>query len=308
MDYKKFENEIVKAVEALVGNEYSVSINRVIKNNGVEFSAINILCDGDHMVPNIYLQYYYEEYQKGSSLERIAQQILCVYEENKNNRPDFLEQYLDLEQVKNHIFYRIVQYEKNRKTLDMVPHERVLDLAVTFHCLVEENSSGIQSFMISKALMKKWGITEKQLYQDACHNTPRLFPAKIKSLEAMLNQWIGDEEISIIENSSECQEADALMENEQMPLYILTNQYGINGAAVLLYPDFLEQISVRFQDDLYILPSSIHELLVLPAGTFDVDDLTKMVEEVNCNVVDAEDVLSDTVYFYSYEDKCLQMC
>ncbi len=94
---------------------------------------------------------------------------------------------------------------------------------------------------------------------------------------------------------------DELMSSpDASPLYVLTNSSGICGACALLYPDQLKNFADMLESDLVILPSSIHEVLLVPYDDhISFDELAHMVSHINRAEVPVEDRLSDQVYLYS---------
>ena len=95
---------------------------------------------------------------------------------------------------------------------------------------------------------------------------------------------------------------------EAPEVYVATNPQKFMGASVMNYPGFMEQASEQLGGDFFILPSSVHELLFLPAGNdVDLDHLKGMVREVNDSQVEPKDRLSYQVYYYSKEEKTIEL-
>ena len=90
-------------------------------------------------------------------------------------------------------------------------------------------------------------------------------------------------------------------------MYVLGNERKLFGAAVMLYDGLLEKMSEIIGGDFYLLPSSLHELILIPdEGREKGGDLWKMVCEINETQVEPEDVLTDSVYYYSGKNKRLE--
>ena len=161
------------------------------------------------------------------------------------------------------------------------PFYRIQDLAVTFRVLAQKDEKGIATVMVTNAMMKQWGLTLEELKELACVNTPRLFPVRVEPLAKVLEDFLPPEHA------------------ESIPLYVMTNSVGINGASCILYERVLENLASEWRTDIFILPSSVHEVLLLPVQKgFDKDYLEKIVRESNKTVVSQEEFLSDHVYFY----------
>jgi len=300
--YEEFKNVLLVCIKKIFGEGASIELHNIIKNNSLELEGMVILEKGKCISPNFYLQIYYEEYLCGRSVGDIVEDILEKYGSMEDKELGSFS--MEACDCMDKIVCRLVSYEKNSRLLEEIPYIPFLDLAVIFSCLVVEDECGIGSIRISNKIMEQWGITVKMLYQVAVNNTQRLFPKVLCPLKSMMvNILEGDEEAGWIPAGiiNEIQDGGAP--------FVLTNQRGINGAAVILYPGCLKEISDATGKDLYIIPSSIHELLVIPDDKqIMAGDIKKMVHEVNTNCVVAEEVLSDMVYKYSAERNCIEIC
>jgi hypothetical protein len=198
------------------------------------------------------------------------------------------------ELMKPYIFFRIISLDRNKKMLAQIPYMEFLDLAITFHCLVRSEEDNIATIQITNEHIRLWGVTSQDIKDLAFENTRRLFPPVIKSIGEMINGIIsgdiGEKEGIIIEN--DC--------NDEFPMYVLTNVKGINGASCLLYKDVIKELAQLLKSDLYILPSSIHELILVPmVSTKDKESFSRMVMEINSSQLPVEEILADHVYIYS---------
>ena len=145
---------------------------------------------------------------------------------------------------------------------------------------------------INNTYIKKWGITNEELEKQAFSNTSSLLKYSIKPLATLLREH-GETNIPGDDNKQ---------------IYVLTNEANFNGAACILYKDLLKKVSIQIESDLYIIPSSVHEVLIIPkVGNITSEELNKMVREVNESDLEREDILSDHVYEYSYKNGCITM-
>jgi len=109
----------------------------------------------------------------------------------------------------------------------------------------------------------------------------------------MQEQNINDDENLDIFNKMDSDDISADM-------FVLTNISRINGAACMLYEDVLSNFANSIDSDLYILPSSIHEVIIVPqVNNLDKTELCQMVKEVNAEGVADDEILSDHVYVYN---------
>ena len=89
-------------------------------------------------------------------------------------------------------------------------------------------------------------------------------------------------------------------------IYLITNESKMYGASGICYKGVLDDV---FEDvgreNFYILPTSVHEVLVVPESKADIKDLYMMVFTANSDpsAVRPEDVLSYNVYHYNGETK-----
>ena len=211
--------------------------------------------------------------------------------------------------MKSNITYRLISFNRNEKLLSQVPYIKYLDLAITFHCLVKEDEDGIGTIRITNEHLSAWNISLEDLQEVANINTCNLFPATIKSMEDTIKGIVMDTPIKGGENISD-DDFSLLLNpsyyNDNASMYVLTNKQGINGASCLLYEDLIRSFADKLQSDLYILPSSIHELILIPTqNNGDRSSLKEMVVEVNLTQVAPEEVLSDNVYYFNRKQNAI---
>jgi hypothetical protein len=275
-----------------------------------------MLKEGKNFAPNIYLMPYYESYLKGTSVQEITDRLCEIYEQCRVPviKEDFTYSF---EEMKPFIVYRLVSYEKNQKLLCKMPHIKYLDLAITFHCLVRDDEDGIGTIRITNEHLKMWNTTLSELNSLSKKNTARLFPPSIRSMDEVLKGLLRAE----MENEEDCEEEKDFEENLydngtyscsaapiQNKMYILSNIKGINGASCMLYEDVLRKFADSIRSDFYILPSSIHEIILVPyQENMKKETLEEMVKDVNRTQVAQDEILSDRVYYYSREHNAIML-
>ena len=342
MEYQQFVDDVTSCISFKVNKDYEIKVNRVLKNNNVELDGIVFFKAGGTISPNIYLNQYYHRYQEGEALEEIADDIIDTYESSmKEQAGEYRNLSFTFEQFKDNIIYRVVNYGRNKALLENVPHVRFLDLAITFHCLVKQDDTGIGTIRITNEHKELWEVSVKQLMHLAAENTERLFPVKVSTMEEVLADLfrnelrgsvpdIGDEELPFMDLEDCCDEEanevetmledeyseevletmfnDMMKEQRAPKMYILTNSTGINGATSLIYKDAIRNFANSKQCDFYILPSSIHEVILVPyEECISREELKEMVNEVNCTQVPPEEILSDRVYIYRRETNMIEI-
>lgn len=301
LDYTSFVSCIKSKIAERMGQEYNIRIIKVIKNNSLELESLVVLREGRNFAPNIYLNAYYESYLAGTPMAEVIERICMIYE---HCAVPIVQEDFDytLELMRPYIFFRLVSLDRNKKLLTQVPYVQYLDLAVTFHCLVRSEEEGIGTIRITNDHIEQWGISCDELHKLAEKNTKRLFPPVIKTMgeviKGLLDDVTSDDELFDYEEPN-C---------EMYPMYILSNEKGISGASCMLYKDVIRDFAHLIKSDLYILPSSIHEVIIIPKeDSEDKKRLERMVIDINNSQVPSDEVLSDSVYIYSLEKNTITM-
>lgn len=299
MNFKEFESEVLRYFRETLGEEYTISINEVRKNNNIIRNGLLMKKRGQSITPNIYLNRFYEQYIEGEELQNIVDTIWSTYVEALQSfDAENFKFELDLEQQKDKIVYRLVSYQENEEKLKQLPHIRFLDLAITFYCFVELREETLSMVCISHEMAKRWKTDVKGLLAYAHQNTPRLFPIVCNSLENVIRHMLNDERFEELFCGQE----------DEVTMYVVTNESGINGATVMLYEDAFHEIAQNLGGKLIILPSSIHELILIPFDeAINTDYLVSLVKEVNLTQVPWEDVLSNNIYLYDFSTKSFEI-
>jgi hypothetical protein len=270
--------------------------------------SLVILKKEDTMAPNIYLEPYYSEFQINRNIELIADNIISLYN-SSNKRTELADiPFTDYLTVMDRLFCKLINYDKNRSLLNNIPHKRYMDLAVIFCILVKKDDEGLASITVKNELMEQWAVTVDSLYEKAIENTPRLFEPSVQPMENIIRGIISNQ-IPSGENFDYMDECFPELLTQQdssgknSPMYVASNKCGLGGATFLLQNNELHKLSHKLNSNLYILPSSVHELIIIPyTDKISKDDLLSMVKDVNATQVAPEDFLADNVYLYSREE------
>lgn len=288
---------------AMAEETVHIGKHSITKNNGIMLTGIHISKENIRVCPTIYLDGYLETLEKGGDLDMILDEIFDVCQERSADAdvPFYVDKLLEFSEAKDHIIYRLVNYKMNEETLKEVPHLPFHDLAITFRLIVHKDEEGISSVQISNQDLQNWNIGITSMFQLAVKNTQRLFPHKLQSMISMLAEQGFFEMEDNMEKA--CDEDCEGMENG---LYVATNENGINGATVILYPNVLEECAKMAGGDIYLLPASIHEFIFFNRNLLgNQEELKAMVNEANHTVVCPTEVLSENIYFYDQKQKKL---
>ena len=292
-----FATTIKVAVETALGIGYSVEIHEVLKNNDTRLTGLTIRGGASNVAPTIYLEGFFAKYKEGTTMTVICNNIIETYEAHKVNCNFDASSVTDFERAKKQICYKLINAERNSELLADAPHKIVCDdLAVIFYILVSQDFEGTATITIRNNMMNIWGVDTDILFALALDNTQRLFRGSVKSMASVMMDMFSDR----LDDEDAKEFYDMVVSEEDMiPMYVCTNLAKVNGAGVILYKDLLKEFADRIGADFYILPSSIHETLLIPVvDNMELDYLTSMVREVNATQVAPEEQLSDNVYIY----------
>ena len=289
MTYENFIEAIKAEVAELCPND-KILTEKITKNNSVILDALVIFGENTCASPNIYLKNYYEEFERGKDIKEIAKEIVNFSNKYKNAIELNFEDYKTFEGVKNKILCRLVNYEQNEELLAKCPHRRFLDLALIYYCVEMDCNNEFGSWTISDIFCKEWKVTEEILYETALDNLHRLMPLEIIDIWDLLEMMTGEKYVPEDEEELE------MMREHRM--YVLTNERKIFGATSILFEDYIKAFG-REYGSFFILPSSIHEVILVPVeDTSDAQRYKNMVCDVNKTMVSKIEYLSDEVYFF----------
>ena len=291
MQYNTFQTVIMEHLEHDIPDPKRISIQQVSKNNGIVLDGLTIMENDCNISPTLYLNYYYDSYSHGISFNDVYQSLLSDYHRHKpsqNIDPSF---FTEFDNIRDKIAMKLIHYERNKELLEKVPHIRFLDLAIVFYCLIAMDfATGNATILIHHSHLKNWNITTTELFQIAKDNTQKILPEKLYDMNDVL-----------YELSGRLTHPDPTVSRPSpYPMFVLTNETNLFGAACLLYKDLLKHFSEKSQTDFYILPSSIHEVILVPTLENDCyGELSDMVREVNDSQLMDDEILSTHAYYYS---------
>ena len=285
MEYQEFIENVTLLLRREMGPDYEVKTRDVTKNNGIHLTGVIMMRESDKMSPTIYLEEPYRMYrEEGRSLQGIVTDIVQLYREQMANISFDVDRFRDFGYVRNHIFYKLINYERNPELLADVPHFKWCDLAVVFYYSLAESRQGRASILIRNSHLDLWRQSAEELGRIAHGNMRRGMPELFIPMRQMVKEITGSEPPA----------------SARLSMYVLTNRSKLNGAAAMLYSEQMKGLADRLETDLLILPSSVHEVILLPDDHEQPYDFyRRMVREVNTTQVDPEEILSYRIYRYS---------
>ncbi|MCI9387175.1 MAG: hypothetical protein K1W36_08725 [Lachnospiraceae bacterium] len=298
MEFTSFTTLVREEVEKRAGESYKVRINDVRKNNGVILRGLTVMQDDSNISPTIYLNNYYEAYENGeATLVNVVNDVMDTYYRNKVNQSVDMRYFMNYACVKEHIVYKLVNTEKNKELLEDIPHVEFLDLSVVFQCLVAKECFGTASILIHNAHIKLWDIPVMELFRAAKDNTQRILGYEIKGINDAIYEIMQEDE-----QEGFCFDGCIAEFADSVPMYVLSNKSRVEGAACMIYPDLIKDFAEALGSSLYIIPSSIHELLLLPVtNANESQDIKNMIREINDTQVKMEEILSYSLYLFDKE-------
>ena len=281
--------------------ECSVMVHKVTKNNNLVLTGVSIRSREVNIAPTIYMDDYYNDYKNGRPVMDIIAEIENIYNTYKLEHNFDVNSITDFNHVQGKICYKLVNKGKNKELLLDAPYIQFHDLAIVFYVVVSEDSDRTGTVTVRNNLMEMWGNPDiNELYRIAKNNTQKRYKGSVFNMIEIMGEIISHNVDNIEPNIvDDFFEMNFTYEDNMIPMFVATNNKKVNGAGVILYEGLLKTFAKKIGSDFYILPSSIHEVIFVPAnGDMDVRYLIQMVKEVNATEVSPSEVLSDNVYKY----------
>ena len=300
MSFEEFREKILQEIRVRADGAFQVKKHDVIKNNNAKQAGIAVVKEEADIGPYIYLDEFYREYESGGmKFDEIVNEVCRLILKHLEDVPDVdISGFCDWETVQDDIYPKLVNAEQNKELLEKIPHRDFLDLAVVYYAVARDHArEDIGTFLIHNGHMEIWGQEEENIYQTALMNRRADGEADLITIERIVEHMLG----------IPFQEKDGNASKDK-DMYILTNHRRRFGAAEILDKKTLRRIEDKVGDGFIVLPSSIHETIVLPPkDAKKYDGLAKMVREVNDTQVDREERLSYHVYVYSRDEETLRI-
>ena len=305
MNFNEFVNEVKDNIKLFLPKDYEnaeVSTMECHKLNRA-YTGLMVRKEGEMLTPTINLNQLYEAYkaQPGVTMETVCRKIADIVIEAPIQVD--LKAIFNYEDVKDKLFIRVSSAEANKEVLENAPHQLKEDLAITYHVAVGKDQDGLSSMFIKNDLLEQYGISAEQLHEDAMKSSPHVMIPEVSSIGALIDEMYQKNILMLTPDEREMLQ-ETLQESSEMPtFFVVTNTDRIDGAGVIFYPEFMDSMGELLGNDFFILPSSIHEMLVLPDdGQVDAEMLRDMVKEVNATQVAPAERLTNDVYHFDIKD------
>lgn len=325
INFTSFTQTILKILREKLGSDYTVFSHQVKKNNGMELTGIVAKCAGRNTSPTIYIDSFYKSNITEEEIRNTADILYHEFQAVKFEEDLDLSGFVLFDKARDRLCFKLIHAKKNKALLESVPYKRFHDLAIVFYYTVHEAPFyGKATILVQNSHVERWGTNADELLELAFKNTPVLYPAVITSMADVMKEILA-EGLKADLGSSRLEEEKELFEDswidelirqmsmdigkDKIPMYVLTNKSKVYGAACMLYPDVLKNFCRNMGQDFYILPSSVHEVIMVPAdaGT-NKEGLREIVTDINRTQVAEEEVLADSVYLYRRDiDKIMRL-
>ncbi len=299
-NFKDLFMEEVKNQLEDAGIDAKISLNTVKKLND-SYEAMTVTPEGESIGVNIPISKFYDAYDEGMSVEEAVSRAVDLITQGFEEKPDInLDELSDYSVMKGKLAMEVVSAETNKEMLETIPHKMMEDMAVVYRFVINSDEDGRSSILVTNKMIENFGITAEELHADAMENAPQLKPVEIKGMTEVLAELMG------VEQAEMMGVGPVAPEDEQM--YVASVPDKVHGAGVLAYENFMDMAAERAGGDFFILPSSLHEVLIVPDnGNVKLEDLENMVREVNATQVAPQDKLTDSVYHYDSKDKIFEL-
>jgi hypothetical protein len=295
LSVQSFRGKLLLALRNEAGSDAKIILERIPVNNGILREAFAVKMPALRITPLLYIDESYEKFRQGRSIDSLAAEFIhSVFGICGCAQTIDCSSY---QSVRSGLALRVINSRRNADKLKDMPHRDIEDLSIVCFYAPKEKESPYEGHLlaIDRQLLDLWGITEETLFRDAMDGAVRDFPPKLTRLE---------DELGEIWEKEKTEEAVS-----ETDVFVLTNTHMVFGAACMFYPGLLSSFAQKTGCNLIILPSSIHEVLLIPeVSGRNYKGLGEVVRSVNSDVVEEKDILSDYVYYYDRnEDRVRRM-
>ncbi len=275
LSYEEFKKEVIEKLVGYLPLQFSdctIRVEKVPKVNRVMEGFVlepPTQGQGIAMLPVLYFEPFYQLIQKGADLERVLTFIAGTITEYP--APEMLTEASENPQLrKEDAILQVINRRHNAEYLKGLPHRDFLDLAVIYRLMMQTEDHQIYSAVIDDRMMRDMGLTEEELFELARRQMKQRMPYHMIPV---------------------C-----------VPLFAYTNHEYCFGAASILEKAGIRRLARQMQDDLYILPASIHEMMLLPQKAVSYEMAQAMLLKANLEGTEPQEWLSDKVYEYRRAD------
>ena len=301
LNFDDFKKEVVEKILGFLPESFKnaiVELSIVTKNNNLKLTGLIIKIPDSNIAPTIYLEDFYKNYEKGKDIDSILEEIANIRQRSELKNAYEIGFIKDFEKCRDMLLPRLINKKMNEEMLKDKPYSKVEDLAIIYEIKLNQNKERKMSILVNNDIFELWKISLEELRDIAINNISNMEPCVMKSMTEIMIEMMMPK---LLENGLDEEKAKEIINNSSPEMmYVITNKSKNHGAMAILDNKFIDECIEKIGNDFYILPSSIHELIIIPNNNeMDAEILREMVKEVNRTQVSLEDKLSDNVYRYS---------
>lgn len=293
MDYKEFVDWVAEDLRAKFPDAL-VMAQQVDKLQEGSYYGICVKPKESRVGVSLDLAAAYAQLEFGIPYEETLDDIVKDVQTGIRKRPNLSVNNLgDYSSMKEKLMVQVIPMAGNENMLAKIPHTKCEDMAIVYRFVLDINDRGMTSSSVTNSMLDGYGITKEQLHADAVENAAEKFPVKLRNMNEMMAEMMGI--------------APEMMPEQEPEMYVVTNNKNVCGASCIFYPGFMEQAAEKIGGDFFVLPSSIHEVLLLPVREpSDIKELESTVREINQAEVEPKDRLSNSVYHYDAKERIFE--
>ncbi len=284
MNYFQFVDIVKEKVQKALGEHLHVEVMSTVKNNSTSRMGLSISDPAINISPTIYLEEFFDSYQNFLTIDEIVSDIVDMYYKVRFEEDLEVDEIQNFSYAKHKIAFKLINTSQNEEMLRNIPHLDYYEFSLVFFMFFDISPGNRGTILITDKLLAMWKTNLFEIYDIAQENMPKLLPHSFLPMQEMICEMLHEKQLEVIDDN---------------PLYVLTNEQRTFGAATLMYEDLLPQIARRLHENFYIIPSSIHELIIIPESRSPRrEELNKMIREVNLTQIEPEEMLGEQAYYY----------
>lgn len=299
-NFEEFVKQVRTGLEKMLRNRYGEANVGIVTARKINCEMVGLICDVNNtynVSPTIYMESLYSSYMEHGDMEVILERATEAIQGAMKECHNLKSKINNFTEETDQIIFQLIHTEQNKELLETMPHRNFLDMSIVYRRIIDIDEEGIFSAPINHNLADAMGLDEEDLYQLAYDNTRKILKPKFYSMSQIIEELQGS--IGVTEEEMSNKEME-----QSTPLYVVTNSIKNWGAASVLYLGQLQAFAEKLGSDLYLLPSSVHEMIITEADSDMLETLESMVYEVN-QTLPIEDRLSNEVYLYDRENNSL---
>lgn len=302
-NFGEFTESIVEGIKAYLPESFSkaeISLQTVTKNNDLRLTGLNIRLEETPVCPIIYLENFFEDYKENEDMDEVLRKIAELRLNSEFNNEFEADDIKSYEKARLRIVPRLINKDMNKELLTNRPHKIIEDLAITYAIELASVENGSMSAPVTNEMQKSWDVTLSELHADAVKNLSKVKKGTLDKLSDVILSLMIKDFVDMYGDEDTAREMLEGMIPTDSYMYVLSCEDKVNGASQILNDDLMKEIVNKIGNDFYILPSSVHEVLIVkPENNMGPEDLRQMVHDVNATEVKESEKLSDNIYTWS---------